>query len=156
MGDEVKTKDMLAIDLSKATKHPVTMPAIWLVAIFLAGWMGKPIIMDWGGEIFFTKVEAADHITAVNEKLDRIEQNSTKNAKVMTDHITEFQSTAAFQVLRGLENDLARHKLDKQRTVAWQERTDNLEHMVALAHEYKNCLVNVRPNCHLIQKQIFQ
>jgi hypothetical protein len=152
----VDENEMSAIQLDKIRNHPVTMPMFWIGVIFLAGWLGRPAAVDYMTADFFTQVQAAEHTQNVTKQLDSLEKRQVAGMGALDDHIEEYRAASAYQLERSLAADLRRHQENPNRGTAWAEQERKLLAKVQLAKQYRNCLMNENPNCHLIQKQIFQ
>lgn len=151
------------VNIAKLKSHPVTMPLMWVGVIFMAGWMIRPAMIAYMETDFFTKAEAAEHVDDIAQKLDKIEAKMEKAEarQVQQDrkieaHISEFRAATAFQMVRGLEADLARHQEANDGGEGWARENRHLQEQVKLAHEYKDCIMHRLNHCDVIQKQIWQ
>ena len=141
---------MIPIDLSQAKHQLLTLPAAWLIAIFVAGWMGKGWIADQLG--FVTTAMASEDRQEIVEIIEEIQV-------AQTEHIQEFKFANAFQMERAFQEDLAEHLAQEvQHTPAWEAERRKLESKAKTAADYKACVLESKPKavCDLLQKQLWQ
>ncbi len=148
--------EMNTVSLLKLKDHPVTVPLIWLGIIFMSGWLGKPMAKAALAAEFYTQDQARAHVNQVTSRLDTIENTQGRMSKTMDADISERKAAGAFQLLRALSADLAAHRQLPKTAPGWSERDRLLVEQVDLAHEYKDCVMNERPKCDIIQRQIFR
>lgn len=143
-----------SIDLTKARHRLITLPAMWLCVIFVAGWTGKVWIANAVG--LSTREEHAKDIEMlVNEGIERDEAIKTIGDNV-NDLALEIRVNWAYQMLNTAESNLSTHISEKDHSATWEHDRQALERKVRLANEYKTCIVNGSPNCSMIQRQILQ
>jgi hypothetical protein len=135
--------DVKPIDLRDVKHQLITLPFLWLAAIFVAGWLAKPWLASAMGFVTVAQAqEQAQAFTVLGEQVNA--------------HITEYRMDKAYIMIRNTERDLSDHEAEKLNTPAWRESRRELTRKVRLAHEYKVCLQDEKPNCNLIQRQIWQ
>ena len=66
-------KQQKPINLDRFMKHPVTMPLAMALGIFVAGWVGQPLIIERLSDFFFTKTEAAEFTDGLDDRMEKIE-----------------------------------------------------------------------------------
>lgn len=142
------------IDLSKAAHQLVTIPGTWLAVIFLAGWIGKPWLADAVG--FIPRAEADKQHKELIDAGDLRDRAILDIGSKVDDLALEVRVNVAFQMVSTLEEKLASHQAEDQNTPGWRDEGRRLKARVTLARQYKDCLVNKRPNCHLLQRQLWQ
>jgi hypothetical protein len=145
-GFEKMTLD--SIDLTKAKHQLITLPALWLCVIFVAGWTGKIWIAEAVG--LTPRDEHKKDITQLKSEIDTVGQN----VNVLT---LEIRVNWAYQMLNTAEANLAAHLSESDHSVAnWEYDRRQLEMKVKLSNEYKTCVISNGPNCSMIQRQILQ
>lgn len=150
VGDKLES-----IDLTKVKHQLITLPAIWLCVIFLAGWMGKVWIAEAVG---VTPIEAHEKDI---KKLTDAGAERDKAIKKVGDTVdglaSEIRITWAYQMIERAESNLADHLAEKNHNAPnWETDRRRLESKLRLANEYKSCVLNNGENCAVIQRQILQ
>ena len=144
------------INLETIKNSKVTMPLVWVFVLFIAGWKGPDVLNEYLDNVFFTLAQADEHTAAVTKQIKSIGAAQVQSASQLNSHITEFRLMAAVQAVRAYQEDLAKHRATTNNGNGWIVRETALENKVELAKEYKNCILNDRPNCDLLQRQLWQ
>ena len=95
----------------------------------------------WLGATFVTKVEASEYNTQISAQV-------AGNTRLLNDLTTEFHITAALQQVEALDAKLDRKKAAGVDTETLKELGKDLANAV----EYKNCLMDNKPNCALLKR----
>jgi len=150
--------DVKVLSYSEIKNHPIKVTFGLLGVIFVAGVMAKPWAVEQISVDFFTKAEAANHVQAVNKRLDTVESQLVRNSSAINGLSTEVRVSAAFQMKRGIQDDLDKHNTHKPTptTERWRETQRHLEGRLRLANEYKDCVLKENKNCDLLQRQLWQ
>ena len=132
------------------SKHQLlTLPAIWLFAIFIAGWVSKSWIVGQLGMVT---------IAQASEDKKEIEDKIVILSATVDEHVQEFKFANAFQMERAYQEDLEKHLTENLQTPAWLAQKRKLESKVFTAGEYKTCVLENKPKtvCDLLQRQLWQ
>lgn len=152
-----KDNEVNVINFAKMKEHPIKITfGMFLTLLGIMLVIGEPYMREKLSVHFFTQAQAKEHIEDITDKLTDLEKEQKLTNKAIAKLSTTFDAQNAFNMVRGLEADLVRHLANKQDTQNWREDKTHLESQVTLSHDYKNCVMNSRPNCGLIQQQIFQ
>ena len=159
----MNTKQLKHIDCAGAMKHPVTVPLGLLAIIFVMGWSGQSLIIEKLSDTFFTKTEAAeftdgldDLIASLDNRMVNMEFVQVETNVLLNDLGIYVKTSNAYNMVRSLESDLARHQLNKANTESWTMENSKLSGQAKLANEYKDCVMHSEPQCALIQEQIWK
>ena len=146
----------MAINLTETRHQLLTLPAVWLLAIFIAGWVGKSWLADQLG--FVTLAVAAEDKAEIEDKIEALSDTVQEIQTAQIGHIREFKFANAFQLERAYQEDLARHLAENLQTPAWLSDKRKLESKVRTAAEYKSCVLENKPKaiCDLLQQQLWQ
>ena len=150
--------EVKAIGYSEIKNHPIKVTLGLLGVIFVAGMSAKPWMVEQISMDFFTKAEAANHTQSVNKRLDTMEVQLKGNSNAINGLTTEVRVSAAFQMQRGIQDDLNKHIAHKPspETSRWRDTKRHLEERLRLATEYKNCVLQESRNCALLQGQLWR
>jgi hypothetical protein len=98
---------------------------------------------QWAFETFSTKAEAAENV----HKLESMLQS---NNNLLQDHIDEYRIGEAIKDVESIEGDLWHLKMHESQageTAETRALKAEMEKKLDHAIEYRNCLMNQRPNC---------
>ena len=146
----------MPINLADPKHQLLTLPAVWLFAIFIAGWVGKSWVADQLGMV--TIVQASEDKKEIEDKIVVLSATVDEIQVSQNEHIREFKFANAFQLERAYQEDLARHLAENLQTPAWLSDKRKLESKVRTATEYKSCVLENKPKsvCDLLQQQLWQ
>ena len=147
----------MPINLSDPKHQLLTLPAVWLFAIFIAGWVGKSWVVDQFG--FVTIAMAAEDKQEIEDKIVVLSKTVVQIQTAQNEHIQEFKFANAFQMERAYHEDLAQHLAqDVPHTAVWEAEMRKLESKARTATDYKACILESRPKatCDLLQQQLWQ
>lgn len=120
-----------------------------LFILLAAAWYGLEWSDTWHRATFITKVEASDQIQGVSEKVE-------ENTKVLTQVQTEIRFNSAMNSLDSLETKLyyaQRDQTERGATSGSQGRIREISKELKDAEDYLGCLVDDKPNCHLLDRR---
>lgn len=143
----------VAIDLKKAGQNLVAIPLIWLGVIFIAGLTAKPWVIETFGLV--TTAQADDDKRQILKKVEELDKRVGVVAKTQMDHIKEFRIANAYALVRSTMEDMQEHDDRRNDTREWEREAEVLRHRVELAEEYKECVIHDRPDCQLIQRELW-
>lgn len=146
---------MESIDLSKARHQLITLPALWLCVIFVAGWTGKMWIADAVG---LTPAEIHKRDIDMLLKQGGERDTAIKSVGTKVDGLAyELRVNWAFETLNKAETALAEHMAEFDHTAPnWERQRRELENRVKLANDYKLCVLSRSGDCVVIQRQLLQ
>jgi len=145
------------LNLANIKNHPIKVTSSMLFSVLIAFVViGKPYAKEELAKTFFTQVQASEHTTKITNKLSSLEAAQQETNTAITKLSNSFDTQNAFNMLRNLQADLERCLANPRDTNNWRQDKLRLEKQVALAHDYKNCVLAKRDNCQLIQQQIVQ
>jgi len=150
--------DMNILNLSNIKEHPIKVTIGILVVIFVAGYNAKPWAVEEFSKEFVTKADAAKNVATIEKRLTVMQLTMNSNSRAVDTLSTEVRVSSAFQMERGIKDDLDQHNHDKPVpvTAKWLDTQKHLEDRYRLSVDYKSCVVNEGINCNLLQKQLWQ
>ena len=163
--DEVRN-----LNIPKLENHPAKFLLGGLLATVVGAWaVMKPVIVEDLSTDFIPsahaevahkeikeEVQAAQEV--LNYRIDGLEDKIDENSRTTKSLQTEVRLTAAFQLERSLKMDLEAHKNQPEdtRDINWSSDIARLQRQTGLATDYKNCLLENKPNCDYLQRQLWQ
>ncbi len=150
----MEQKNMNPIDLSKGKHQLITVPIILLAFLFSAGFLAKEKVATVFGLV--THAQADEDKREIKQDIEELVAVVGEVQTVQTEHIIEFRVANSFQMISAANTELKNHMLDELNTPGWLATKDKLESRLQLSIDYKNCILNNRPNCNLLQRQLWQ
>jgi len=154
----VDENEVKAINIAGIQNHPIKVTLGLLVAIFVIGFGTKAWVVEQISVDFFTIANAEEHVRVVSQRLDTMQSQMDTQSTSITGLTTEVRLASAFQIERGVKNDLAQHLASRPspETTRWRIDHSQLEAKVSIAEQYKTCVLAESKNCELLQRQLWQ
>ncbi len=145
-----------SMNLAKVKNHPVTVPAVWLGIIFIAGWQGPNWIERNLGDVFMPRAEAATHeeVMRLQEEVEQIAAQQQQMKTTMDSHLVDYRLATAIQLERTFRDDLKDWREHPEETASWKAHEKELVDRLSMASQYRGCIVADRTNCDNIRKQL--
>lgn len=145
--------------LREIQNYPIRTSIGAILGIITVIWaLYRPVLIEDLSADFVTKAELIKQTDIVTRQLRTLQGDMTSTQAVLGGLVTQVNVTAAFQMERGFQEDLDKHEADRPRPVTsrWLETERDLIAKRDLANQYKNCVLNERKNCDMLQKQLWQ
>jgi len=163
--DEVRLPSIPSIE-----QHPIKVLLVAVLATIAGAWVIiRPAIVDDLSLDFVTSVSAEQHHDEIKDevmsaqkimgiRIDGLEDKIDTNSDTVKSLQTEVRLTAAFQLERSLKMDLESHRNQPEsaRGDSYSNDVARLERQLGLATDYKTCLLENKPNCDYLQRQLWQ
>jgi len=149
--------------LTQLGKHPISVIFMTLGLSIGSVWaFYRPaLIADLSADFFTVALAETVHQEikdTMNDRMDTLEDKVDDNSIATKSLQTEFRLTAAFQLENSIKINLESHQaqLPENRDANWGQDVGRLKRRLVLATDYKECVLYERPNCELLQRQLYQ